>query len=184
MPICGTPAVPVCRAVPIREHRACGYKRKSRAAMARDFSVGNSGLSLSGRTQDAFAFVHVELLQLVAGRAQVFAGVELCGLVYEDLADGCGHRQTAVRVDVDLADCALGGAAKLLFGNTYGILERTAVRVDDLHVFLRYGRRAVQHDREAWQTLGHFLKNVEPELRLRAGLELIGAVARADCDCE
>ena len=91
MPICGTPAVPVCRAVPIREHRACGYKRKSRAAMARDFSVGNSGLSLSGRTQDAFAFVHVELLQLVAGRAQVFAGVELnekynnCEIRYGDM---------------------------------------------------------------------------------------------------
>ena len=56
--------------------------------------------------------------------------------------------------------------------------------VDHLNIFLRYGRRAVQHDREAGQTLGHFLKNVEPELRLCAGLELIGAVARADCDCE
>ena len=31
MPICGTAAVPVCRAVPIGGHRACGYKRKSRA---------------------------------------------------------------------------------------------------------------------------------------------------------
>ena len=131
--------------------------------MARDFSVGNSGLSLSGRTQDAFAFVHVELLQLVAGRAQVFAGVELCGLVYEDLADGCGHGQTAVRVDVDLADCALGGAAKLLFGNTYGILERTAVRVDDFYVLLRYGRRSVQHDGEAGELLLDLGQDVETQ---------------------
>ena len=74
------------------------------------------GLSLAGRTQHALALVHVEFLQLVAGRTQIFAGVELGGLVYEDLADGCGHRQTAVRVDVDLADGALGGLAELLFG--------------------------------------------------------------------
>ena len=143
--------------------------------MVRDFSVGNFGLSLSGRTQDAFAFVHVELLQLVAGRAQVFAGVELCGLVYEDLADGCGHGQTAVRVDVDLADCALGGAAKLLLRNTYGILERTAVRVDDLHVLLRYGRRSVQHDGEAGKLLLDLGQDVETDrksTRLNSSHEL------------
>ena len=47
MPICGTAAVLVCRAVPIRGHRACGYKRKSRAAMVRDYN--DVTIRLSGR---------------------------------------------------------------------------------------------------------------------------------------
>ena len=40
----------------------------------------------------------------------------------------------------------------------------------------------MQHDRETGQTSGDFLENVEAELRLRAGLELIRAVAGADGD--
>jgi hypothetical protein len=38
----------------------------------------------------------------------------------------------------------------------------------------------VQHNRETGQTLFHFLQNVEAQLRLGAGLELVGAVAGAD----
>ncbi len=41
-------------------------------------------------------FVLVEFLHLVAGRAEILAGVELTGLLVEDLADSGGHSQTAV----------------------------------------------------------------------------------------
>ena len=51
--------------------------------------------------------------------------------------------------------------------------------VDEL---LRHGGRAVQHDREAGQAAGDLLQHVEAQLGLRAGLELIRAVAGADGD--
>ena len=65
--------------------------------------------------------MHVEFLHLVAGGTQVLAGVELAGLLVEDLAHGGGHGETAVAVDVDLADGALGGFAELFLGDTHGV---------------------------------------------------------------
>ena len=78
----------------------------------------------------------VEFLHFVAGRAEVFAGVELTGFVMEHLTDGGGHGQTGVGVDVDFANGALGGLAELLFGDTDGIGEFAAELVDGLHIFL------------------------------------------------
>ena len=80
--------------------------------------------------------MHVELLHLVAGRAEVFARVELAGLLVEDPADGCGHGQTAVGVDVDLAHCALGGLAELLLGDTDSVGKLAAMLVDHVDIFL------------------------------------------------
>ena len=42
----------------------------------------------------------------------------------------------------------------------------------------------MQHDGEAGQALAYFFEDIESELRLLAGLELIGAVAGADGDGE
>ena len=42
----------------------------------------------------------------------------------------------------------------------------------------------MQNNREARQSLLHFLEDVEAKLRVRTRLELVSAVARADCDCE
>ena len=79
----------------------------------------------------------VEFLHLVTGGAQIFTRVKLTGFVVEDLADGGGHCKTAVGVDVDLADCALGGLAELLFGNANCIGQLTAELVDDVYILLR-----------------------------------------------
>ena len=49
---------------------------------------------------------------------------------------------------------------------------------------LRHGGSAVQHDGETGQTLRDLLENVEAQLGLRAGLELVRAVAGADGDGE
>ena len=57
-----------------------------------------------------------------------------------------------------------------------------AVRVDDLDIFLRNGRRTVQNDRESGKSSGYFLKDVQTKLGIRAGFELVSAVACADRD--
>lgn len=82
-------------------------------------------------------FVTIEFLHVVAGRAEVFAGVELTGLLSEDAANSCCHGETAVGVDVNFADCALGGFAELLFGNTDCIGKLAAELVDGVDFFLR-----------------------------------------------
>src|SRR5699024_9193240 len=56
--------------------------------------------------------------------------------------------------------------------------------VDDGDAVLRNGRSAVQDDREAGQALADLFEDIEAQLRLLAGLELIGAVAGADGDGE
>ena len=122
----------------------------------------------------------VELLHVVAGRTQVLAGVELCGLRGEDLTDGGGHGQTRVGVDVDLADGALGSLTQLLLGNTYGSFQRTAVLVDRVDLLLGYGRRSVEHDGEARELLLDGGQHVEGQggrnqtARLRVDGALLG----------
>jgi len=81
--------------------------------------------------------VLVELLHLVAGWSEVLSWVELTWLLGEDLADSGGHGETGVRVDVDLADSALGGLTKLLLRDTYSVRKLATVLVDDIDIFLR-----------------------------------------------
>ena len=99
-------------------------------------------------------------------------------------ADRAGHGQTQVRINIDLAHGQTRRLTQLILRHADRTGHIAAEFVDHLNIFLRHGRRAMQHDREAGQALGNFLENVKPELRLCSGLELIGAVARADCDCE
>ena len=64
--------------------------------------------SLAVGAKHVFDFVLVEFLHFVAGRTQIFARVEFCGLVVEHLAYHSRHSQTRVGVDVDFAYGALG----------------------------------------------------------------------------
>ena len=84
--------------------------------------------------------VLVELLHLVAGRAEIFAGIELSGLLVEHLAHGCGHGKTAVGVDVDLAYVHLGCLAELLLGDADSVRKLAAILVDDVDILLGNGR--------------------------------------------
>ena len=61
--------------------------------------------------EDVDDLVDVHLAHLLAGRLEVLARVEVARVLGEVLADGTGHRQAGVGVDVDLADGALGGLA-------------------------------------------------------------------------
>lgn len=107
--------------------------------------------------------VHVELLELVAGRSEVLAGIEFVRLLEEDLANRGGHREPSVRVDVDLAHGALCGLAKLFFGDTDRVGELSAELLDFLDVLNGYRRGAVKNDGEAGEFLLDFGKDIEGE---------------------
>ena len=79
----------------------------------------------------------VELLHIVASRSEVLAWVELSWLLSEYLADSCSHCKTAVGVDVNLANCALGSLAELLLRNTDSIGELASKLVDSINLVLR-----------------------------------------------
>ena len=64
-------------------------------------------------TEDVGDFVLVHLLHEVASGTAIFAGVELTGLLVEDLADSGGEGEAGVGVDVNLADCTLAGLLSL-----------------------------------------------------------------------
>lgn len=88
--------------------------------------------------EHGYDLVLVELLHVVAGRAEIFAGVEFLGVLGEGLAHGGGHGQTRVRVDVDLADVHLGSLAELLFGDTDCVGELATELVDGVDLVLGY----------------------------------------------
>ena len=50
-------------------------------------------LRLPVGTEHVDDLVHVEFLHLVTGGAEVLPGIELAGLLVEDLTDGGGHRK-------------------------------------------------------------------------------------------
>ncbi len=95
-------------------------------------------LSLVLAAEYVFDFVLVELLHLVTSRTKIFAGVKLSRLLGHHAAYGCGHGKTAVRVDVDLANGALGSLAELFFGNTDSVGKLAAVFVDLINILLGY----------------------------------------------
>ena len=80
-----------------------------------------------------------DILHILAAIADVLSGIKVIGMRFHVLADTGGHAQAKVRVDIDLADCALGCLTKLILGNADRILQSAAVAVDDLYILLRNG---------------------------------------------
>ena len=136
----------------------------------------------------------VEFFHFVASRAEVFAGVEFAGFVNEDFTNSSSHGKTAVGVDVDFANSALGGFAELFFGNTDCIGKFATVGVDDVNVFLGNGRRTVEHDGETGEFFHNGVEHVECQRRgnelavgvagALLGSELVCAVGSTDRDSE
>ena len=115
------------------------------------------------RTEHVHDLVLIELLHVVASGSEVLAGVELTGLLNEDLTDSSRHGQTRVGVDVNLANGRCGSLAELIFGDTHCIGELTAVLVDGVHFFLGHRRRTVEHDGECGELLFDSGEHVECE---------------------
>src|SRR5450830_128638 len=80
-----------------------------------------------------------------AGGLEPFAGIELVGVLGQELAHGAGHGQANVGVDVDLAHAVLDGFLDLGDRHAVGFLHLAAVLVDDGQQFLRHRRRTVHH---------------------------------------
>ena len=171
------------------------HKKKACVDAQAFFTWEGDLLCLAVAAKNVDDLVHIEFLHLVACRTEVLAGIEFARFLVEYLADCCGHCKTAVGVDVDLADSALGSLAELLFGDTYCIGKFAAMSVDDVDIFLRNGAGSVEYDGEAGELLLDFVENVECEGRryqtaglgiagALLGFELVCAVAGADGDCE
>ena len=113
-------------------------------------------------------------------------------MLVEELTDSAGHGQTQVGVDVDLTNSAAGSLTQLLLGDADGVGHLASVLVDHLHVLLRHGRRTVENDGEAGQTLDDLVQDVKAQGRgnqlalliagALSGGELVSAVAGADGD--
>ena len=148
------------------------------------------GLAVAAQNVDQLVLDH--FLDGGAGGLQILAGVKLGRIVGEELTDSAGHSQTQIGVDVDLTNSHGSGLAQLLLGHADGVGHVAAILIDHLHKVLRNGRRAMQNDGEAGQTLGDILQNVEAQGRgnqdavlvesALLGSELIGTVAGTDGD--
>ena len=104
------------------------------------------------------------------------------GVLCKVLADGSGHGDTNIGVYIDFADSHGSSLTQHILRNTNSVGHLTAVLIDHLDVVLVNGGRTVQYDGEAGQTALHLFQNVKTQLRLLAGLKLVGAVAGADGD--
>ena len=131
---------------------------------------------MSGRTENFDVFAFVKFFERAAGRSQIFAGIEFRGLLNEDFTDSGGHGKTAIGVDVDLADSGLGSFTELIFTDTDGIFELSAMGIDDGNLILRNAGRTVQHDRETGDALFDFSENIQTDFRIIAGLEFVSTV--------
>ena len=108
----------------------------------------------------------------------------MIGMLRKMLTNSRCHAQTQVRINVDFANCALRRFSELFFRNTDGILQLSAIGIDDLHIFLRYGGRSVQNNREAGQTFLDLFQNIQTKLRIGAGFEFISTMAGSDGNCQ
>lgn len=78
--------------------------------------------------------------QSLTGRTQVFARIKFSRVFSEMLTDRRRHPQTAIRIDIDLANIISRGLAQLLFGDPDRVFEGPAMSIDDLDRFDRHGR--------------------------------------------
>ena len=122
-------------------------------------------LSLAVGTENVNELVLNHLLNLSASNGEVSSGVKYGGLVCHHAADTCGHSETDIGVDIDLANCHACSLAKLFFRNTNSIRQSAAEFVDFLNIFLGYGGSAVENDREAGESLFDLFENIEAKRR-------------------
>ena len=142
----------------------------------------DSVVGVTGRAENVTVLAGIQLFEHVAGRTEVKTGIEDGGIVVHGLADSGGHGKTAVGVDVDLADCALGGFAELILTDTDGVFQSAAVFVDDLDHVLRNAGGTVENDGESGDALLDLVEDVQTDFRIVAGLEFVSTVAGSDSD--
>ena len=114
--------------------------------------------------------------------AQILSGIEVSGVVVKVLSNSSSHSKSQVGIDIDLANSLCSSLAEHLFRDTDSIGHLAAVFVDHLNEFGNNGACTMENDGEAGKTSSNFIKNIETELGLLAGLELVCAMACTDSD--
>ena len=137
---------------------------------------------MAGAAKDLLVLAGVHLLELLAASTEVLAWVEPVWVLGEDAADGAGHDDTAIGVDVDLADSRLGSLTELLLWDADSSWHVAAVLVDHGDVLLWDGGGAVENDWEAWKLLFDLVKDVKADLSLVAWWELVCTMGGTDGD--
>ena len=100
------------------------------------------------------------------------------------LANGTGHGEPQVRININFANSHFCSLTQHIFGNANGVGHGTAVIIDHFHILGNHRRSAVKHNGESRQTLSDFFQNIKTQLRFLAGFELISAMAGANGDCQ
>ena len=80
------------------------------------------------------------ILNSLTSGLEILSGIEVIGMLYEVLTDVSGHCKTDIGVDIDLTNGKLGSLTELILGDADSIRHISAVLVDHLYEFLRYGR--------------------------------------------
>lgn len=128
--------------------------------------------------------MEVELLECLPCRGEELPWVVVAGVLSKVLPDSGSHCETAIRVDVDLANSALGSLGELALGDSYGVLDLSSILVDGGDVLLRDGGGSVENDRESGDPLLNLVEDVKTDFDLLAWFELECSVACADGDGE
>ena len=84
-------------------------------------------LCFSVATKHVDNLMLVEFLHQVTCRTAVFTWIELTRFLSKYFTNGCCESQTAIRVDIDLANSTLGCLAQLLLWDADGSLQRATI---------------------------------------------------------
>ena len=96
-------------------------------------------LDLVVRTENVYDLMSYHVLDGLSCRLQVLARIEVRWILGKILTDVSCHCETDIRIDVDLADCRSCCLTELLLRDADSIRHVSAVFVDHLYEFLRYG---------------------------------------------
>ena len=87
---------------------------------------------MTGAAEHVTDLVANEVFDLVASRSEVFSGVKFFRVFGEGLADGGGHGEAEIGIDVDLGATDAPGDFDIGFGDTCGVGAHFAAVFVDL----------------------------------------------------
>ena len=133
-----------------------------------------------GGVQYVLHLVGNHLFDGFAALAQVGTGIEVFRMFCQVLADGSGHGQTQVSIDVDFADAEGAGFFQHIFRAALCAFDFAAKFVAFCHEFRQYGGSTMEYQGEAGQQVGDFFQT--GKVQFGFAFKFVGAVAGADGD--
>ena len=110
-------------------------------------------------------FVSNHVLDCLASRFQILTGIEVAGVFYQMFADGSGHCQTQVGIDIDFANAKGACFQKHVFGNALRTVQLATVFVTFLYEGGDNGGSTMENQREAGEQVGNFFQTSEVQFR-------------------